>query len=530
MKGHDYLVPTLVEVEGGAAKWQRARELFRERGWPVREASPRERRVARRIFGGRERGFDYFWADVPVPGSVWGLDREAGWQVARVGKGELVLQARWFGREDADRTLLPEWRVYSTRHAAWATRPALVAWWAGPMWWLRARLYGTAVRLGMFDVGERVRGDREEALSLARRLPARGPRTDVDVRPLDGRGRAGGVQHKEDAFNRGMVMVVVPFLLMALVLVVAREAPLPGKLLFGGAAAALAGTACWSAVRLPVASTQAGAATVAVVLTVLVVVWALGIPGGYEGLECRQALALAAGGYVVVGNWLLVRHWRWRGVLAGVLVPSAVTVLLAVAPGVGRFLHDAYADELGLTESETSALGLWQVFAAIKLVWPSLATGLLILATWGTLRYLHLLRPRHPAGITMAVLALVSALLSDLVAALDSPAEAAASLRRAAEERTAPPSYFGVEPEWVCITPTVPLADLNEQGGRLEPTRPYVSFGGGAADGQVVLWNVTTDKPLRVPTEQVRVGPAGDPADSCAERHRSDRTAGQGPG
>ncbi|MFG2777782.1 hypothetical protein ACGFY7_07950 [Streptomyces prunicolor] len=67
----DCIVVTLVEIQGGPAKWERVEQHFRETGWPFRTPSAKERRVARRAFGTAPADSRFLWVDVPVVGSLW---------------------------------------------------------------------------------------------------------------------------------------------------------------------------------------------------------------------------------------------------------------------------------------------------------------------------------------------------------------------------------------------------------------------------------------------------------------------------
>lgn len=97
--------------------------------------------------------------------------------------------------------------------------------------------------------------------------------------------------------------------------------------------------------------------------------------------------------------------------------------------------------------------------------------------------------------------------------ALDSVGGAVKDFRAAAVRKAELPSYFGVEPEWMCVEPTVPAAKLATRGGVLRPERPYVSF--GEAGGTVSLWDEPAGKSVQMPAEQVRLVPAADGTVRC---------------
>ncbi|WP_328928103.1 hypothetical protein OG429_28600 [Streptomyces sp. NBC_00190] len=91
--------------------------------------------------------------------------------------------------------------------------------------------------------------------------------------------------------------------------------------------------------------------------------------------------------------------------------------------------------------------------------------------------------------------------------------------RAAAVRKEELPSYFGVEPEWTCVEPTVLAAKLSSRGGVLRPERPYISF--GEAGGTVSLWDEPAGKALQMPAEQVRLVPAADGRVRCTFSYES---------
>lgn len=121
--------------------------------------------------------------------------------------------------------------------------------------------------------------------------------------------------------------------------------------------------------------------------------------------------------------------------------------------------------------------------------------------------------PVERLGVPLYVLTQVTVVVVCGLGALDSAREAVEDFRTAAVRKTAPPSYFGVEPEWVCVEPTVPAAKLGSRGGVLKPGRPYLSF--GEAGGTVSLWDEPAGTALQMPAEQVRLVPAADGRVRC---------------
>lgn len=205
----------------------------------------------------------------------------------------------------------------------------------------------------------------------------------------------------------------------------------------------------------------------------------------------------------IAGIWLLVRQWTW-GEWAVWVVPLAFSAVVSLLASAGSVLHALYADQLSLSPEELSVPGVWQVIAAGRLL-SYLSVGLLLPAGWGIARHYHLVRPgRGNALVYVAVLLMVLVSVSGL--AVESAGRAAAAVKEAAREGRQPPSYFGVTPEWACVEPTVPVERLPGEGGRVDPSRPYLSF--GVAGDVAVLWDAGVSGPLRVPAGQVRLVPA----------------------
>ncbi|WP_369357494.1 hypothetical protein [Streptomyces sp. cg2] len=514
--GSDCVVTTLVEILGGPAKWEKVEQHLHGLGWSYWKPTPKERRIARRAFHADPEDSSFLWVDVPIAGSPWRADREASWQVAAVCKAtQVIVYDRLLWREEADRTLQPEWQVYSTRFRAWANPPAQARTWSKPLWWLRKALYQAAIRTGLFDGGPRIHGGKTAVLHLARGMAAPTEREDIDVRPLDGRSRVGVVMHGEDALNRALALIMGPLFAMGLLLVLARQAGPVGVAVCWLLALACASIAWWTALTLPWSRTPLRSALFSLLATALMACVALGVPGVHKGMAPTQAVAMAAVTYYVAGLVLLGRRWRWQVLVASVL-PLIATVVVAALPLTGRFLHDMYADELSLNTPETGVSGIWQLAASVKLLWPSLGAILFIAAGWGILRYFHFIRPRSITAGVAAITALTLALTMTVSAALNSPKTASDKLKQAAIQGTAPPPYFGISPEWTCVIPTVPASELTEKGGTLRATEPYISF--GIADGQVVLWNRTSEKPLRMAADQIRTTPQQTGTRGCPSR------------
>ena len=507
----DCIVVTLLEIQGGPAKWERVEQHFREAAWSYRTPSAKERRVARRAFGSDPADSRFLWVDIPVIGSLWRAVRDASWAVAEVCRTtRVVVYDRVLWRDDSDRTMQPGWQAHSTQARTWATMPPHAPSWSKPVWWLRKTLYNSAVWTGVFDERLRVNASRSATVDDLVREMTTPPA--VDLRPLDGRGRPGAVQHGENALNRALNIIIGLLFTAGFLLALARHATPLGIAVCWSAALLSTGVAAWTGIKLPLARTRPRSALGVLMMAAPAAFFTLGIPGVTTGATTATVAGMAAGFYYFVGLVLLGRRWKWQVLIAGV-VPLIATLAVATLPLTSRFLHDIYADELSLTPAETSVSSIWRLVAAVKLLWPSLGALLAIAAAWGIMRYFHFIRPRSVPAATMATFAVVVALVMTASAAPHSPKTAADKLKQAAVRGTDPPPYFGITPEWTCVTPTIPKAQLTEKGGTLNAAKPYVSF--GVADGQVTLWNPATAQPLRVPADQVRLTPRPHKADTC---------------
>ncbi|WP_326698320.1 hypothetical protein OG909_13890 [Streptomyces sp. NBC_01754] len=506
-RGPDCTVTTLIELQGGRSQWDKAMRRIRELGWTCHELSPKERRTVRRAFDSNVNLSEFWWVEVPIRGSTWRADREAAWQITELSRSvRTVIYGRLFRRDEIDRVLEPEWQVHSTEHEPEGT----VAPGFRRLWRTVTRWYAT--RTGLLDVRVRIHASKDAARHLARRLRTDGPRVDLDVRPLDGRGRTGIIRHREDALNRALALFGGPLLAMALFLSTAQHLIPVAAAVCWFLAVVCAVPAWWTAFALPLAHSRLHCLVICAIATLAVAVYTLGVPGLFDGVDSRYAWVTAAIGFYVTGLILLGRRWRWQ-VLAATVLPLLATLLVAALPFTGRILQDGYADELSLSPEETAVSGAYQLAAAVKLLWPTLATILFVAAAWGVLRYFHFIRPRSVFAGTLAAVFLTLGLLTAAGWTFASPQHAADKLKRAASHHTKAPPYFGISADWVCVRPTVSVDTLNEQGGALVPRTPYLSF--GVAEGNVVLWNAAADRPLRVPAGQVKLLPAGNPGLSC---------------
>ncbi|MFB7426056.1 NnrS multi-domain protein [Streptomyces hydrogenans] len=510
----------LVEVRGEQRDLDEAERLFDRQGWPVVTAFARgegpsrgvlsEAAAARlysvevRFFGARNRR----------------TERAAAWRVERLARSAgLEMYARRCELVDRDREQLTGWWAHTVAHRPpWvpAPRPLTAA----------ARLRRAAVvsrarlseRRGRHDTGMMVTGTASEARRLSRMdLPGgSAPAAAVDVRPFHGRERRHIVPRREKDGERRSYQVMAWLLLMVFCAVVARQQS--GLRVWAWTAAAalcLTGGA-----RAAYGMFEAGGRRTSLLVFgavagfLLLVFIGPDAGGGARGGTPMEMLSLFVITVTAGGIWLLVRQWTWGEWLtwAAPLVFSAVVSLVVAS---GSLLHALYADSLGLTPDDLDVPGIWRAAAAAKLV-SLLGYALFVPALWGIAKHVHLsyVNPAERLNVPLYVTVQVVAVLGCLSGALESAGDAVEDFRTAAVRKTAPPSYFGVEPEWTCVEPTVPAAKLASRGGALRPERPYLSF--GEAGGTVSLWDEPAATAIQVPAEQVRLVPAADGRVRCA--------------
>jgi hypothetical protein len=509
----DRRVLALVEVRGGEGDWEAAQDLWRRQGWPVTEAGERGQGISAGVLA-VDSAARMFQVEVRLHGAAYRAEKGATWRLQRLARDArlemYVRRAEAFGR---DRELLPEWRVHTTAHRPTPPAPRPVPRGALRAYrWSRARAL-LAERLGRHDTGAIVTGTPSEAWRLARLpLPEGEPRqTGLDVRPLDGRAHGGSVMRRDEDLSGQLARLVTAALITAFCVVVACDAPVAGRWLFGGLALVAFAATLRTGARLTLVGGRAANIVVAVMFAVLVAT-------AEYGMSRSDALLMNLSALTVAGIWLLVRQWTW-GEWAAWAVPLAFSAVVSFLATTGSVLHAIYADRLSLSTEDLNVPGAWQVISAARLL-SYLSVGLLIPACWGFLKHFHLVRPVRVNGLVYVFVQLL-VLISVAGLAIDSADRAAAATVDAAREGRQPPSYFGVQPEWTCVNPTVPLTELPGQGGRIAPEHPYLSF--GVADSNAVLWDADLSHPLKVPADRVLLSPAANPDQQC-EPQASERS------
>ncbi|MGW8351880.1 NnrS multi-domain protein [Streptomyces wedmorensis] len=515
---YDQRVLVLVEVRGEQRDWDEAERVFDQQGWPVvtafargegpsrgvlREAaSARLYSVEVRFFGARNRR----------------TERAAAWRVERLARAAgLEMYARRCELVDRDREQLTGWRAHTVAHRP-PRRPDPRT--LTPMARLRRATVVSRARVserrGYRDTGMVVTGTASEARRLSRMdLPGgSAPGAATDVRPVYGRERSHVVQRREEDGLRRIYRVVAWLLAMTFCAVVARQQSGVGVWVWAGFALLCFGGGARLAYGMFAAGGRVASLLICGAVAGYFLVVSLGADMGDDrGWTPVQMLSVFAVTATVGGIWLLVRQWTWGEWLAWA-APLAFTAVVSLVVASGSVLHALYADSLGVTPDDLDVPGIWQAASAVKLL-SLLGYALIVPALWGIAKHVHasFVSPVERLGVPLYVLTQVTVVVVCGLGALDSAREAVEDFRTAAVRKTAPPSYFGVEPEWTCVEPTVPAAKLGSRGGVLKPERPYLSF--GEAGGTVSLWNEPAGTALQMPAEQVRLVPAADGLVRC---------------
>ncbi|WP_446038312.1 hypothetical protein [Streptomyces sp. SID1121] len=487
---YDQRVLALIEVRGGSRDWTEAERVFEAHGWPVVGHEPRGQGASAGILTA-DPAARVYRVEIRLYGASRRAERGATWQVRNAARtAQLEMYVRRADRLDRDSEMLSEWLAYSTAHRA--GRLSRVARWLA--------------RAGVFDAGTQVTGGPGEALRLARAALGGGARRAVAVRPMDGRWKHPARMRRERQFDRRMAAFTIGTLVLVSSVAIAAEHA-GGVRYFWAGVALLAGCVALSAGgtvdRGHHLGNTAGVAG-AIVLLILVTT-------REGGLTEAGGIRLLYGLTLVTGLGLLVRQWTW-GEWATWGVPLAATLVISSFAGAGSVLHALYADALQLTPGDLDVPPAWQFLSALKLV-ALLLPVLLVPAVWGIAKHYHYVVPGERTGGLMYVTILVVFLVAGGSFALDSAETAASRTEKAARQGREAPHYFGVEPAWTCVEPTVPLASLPGEGPRLDPARPYLAF--GVAGGDAVLWDRRSGGPLKVPAGKVRLVPAASAEARC---------------
>ncbi|MCJ0869075.1 NnrS multi-domain protein [Streptomyces sp. AP-93] len=523
-KRYDQRVLVLVEVRGGQRDWDEAERAFGERDWPVlasfargeelsqgvlrADPSARMYSVEVRFFGARNRR----------------TGRAAGWQVERLARVKrLEMYARRCEPWDRDREQLTIWWAHDIAH-----RPPRVAA-PRPLTPMAKLRRATAVararfteRRGCHDTGTVVTGTASEARRVSRMDLAGDSFSGfaTDVRANSGRERSHIVPRREEDFHRRANRLAAWLFAMAFCAVVARQQSGVRTWVWTGAAVLCLLVAAKLAQGMYASGGRGASLVLCALVAAFILAGAFGADmGDSRGWTPVQMLSVFAVLATAGGIWLLVRRWTW----SEWITCAAPLVFAAVASFVvssGSVLHAMYADSIDLTPEDLDVAAIWQATSAVKLL-GLLSFALFVPALWGIAKHVHapFVSPVERLGVALYAVTQVAVVVMCLAGALESADDAVKDLRAAAARKTELPSYFGVEPEWTCVEPTVLAAKLSTRGGVLRAERPYVSF--GEADGTVSLWDETAGKSVQMPAEQVRLVPVADGTVRCTFSYES---------
>ncbi|MGR4877898.1 NnrS multi-domain protein [Streptomyces sp. LARHCF249] len=502
---YDQRVLVLIEVRGPERDVAQAREEFAAYGWPVLadvargtgfsagvlDAEPdtpaRLFSVEVRLFGARNRH----------------TEQAAAWRVQKLARAAVLeMYVRRTELVVRDLELLPEWRVFAEGHGRSPSRRGL---------WTRYEDWS-----GVHDTGSVTAGTEQEAKRLARMaLPGGAPvRKDTEIHPPPGRRLlARYAMKREERLSRVVARLLGFLIAVGLGLYLASRQEGVPRWFWVTCALGFLLAGAWQMIRLYVSGALGGGSLTLFGMAGLygaVVGMAL---GGFPSLSAKGAALTVAVPTIGIGLWLLMRQWN-RGEWIGWAVPLLATLTFTFFIGSATVQHALYANRLALSLDDLDVHPVGQVASGARVI-GLLSLVLILPALWGIAKHLHWPSTR-PGERISAVLWAPTLLAYGLLGVLwlaDSAPRAAGQAIDAAENRREAPEYYGVWPRWMCVQPTVPRNELNEQGGVLDPSHPYLSF--TVTGERIAVWNTETDGPLRIPSEQVRLVPAADPARSC---------------
>ncbi|WP_405827658.1 NnrS multi-domain protein [Streptomyces sp. NBC_00105] len=483
---YDQRVLVLIEVRGPERDVAQAREEFAARGWPVLAD------VA------RGTGF-----------SAGVLDAEPD-TPARL----FSVEVRLFGARNKRTEQAAAWRVQQLARDSvlemYVRRTELVVRDVKPLpeWW---------VWIGQQATGSVTTGTEQEARGLARMdMPGGAPvRKDAEIHQPPRRGLLARYAMKREERIRVVVLLLGSLMAVGLGLRFAsQQEGFPrwfwatcalGFLLVGMGQMSKLGRALGGG-----GLTQAG-------LGGMYGAVACGLAGfGFLSLSAKGAALIVAVPTIGIGLWLLVRQWN-RSEWIAWAVPLLATLTLTFLVASATVQHALYANRLALPLDDLNVLPIGQVASGARVI-GLLSLVLILPALWGIAKHLHLpsTRPGERIGVVLfAPTLLIYGLLGALLLT-QSASDAAEQAIDAAENRRKAPEYYGVRPLWMCVQPTVPRNELNEQGGVLDPSHPYLSF--TVTGERITAWNTETNSPLRIPSDQVRLVPAADPDRPCSRQ------------
>ncbi|MFF5445861.1 hypothetical protein [Streptomyces sp. NPDC012888] len=483
----DQRAVALVELRGTATDHELFESALQARGWPVLE-----RRGTRVTAVTESRA--WYVVELRFPGSSF--------RAADGGRMHLELMADGLG---LDLVVEAVDRVERARREPplWEAVPGTPG--------RRPRRYAdTAV--GHADRARRIRavGEGPARALAARVLPgAPVPRSDVRAVPaLSTRGRT-ALRPRPRPLRADLLLPAS----LALIAGFGLELRSPVSLVIGSlllSAAVALGTVV-TARRQPEQPVRAVALRVAALFVPAALAAAVAHHFAPPAVWLALAVAAAATG-VLAGLGLLVRHATWR-VLLPWLVPALVPCVPGLLPSLGLSVPAFYLRPFGIDLEDVDVPAVHAVRATLKLIGCT-CLWLLAPAMLGYLKHFHAAVRDRWLPYLGFVLISAYCLGTGVWGLALAPAEEAG--RRAVEAAAAgrtPAPYYGIKPEWMCVTPVTELAKVPVEGGELDPRKAYVLL--GDADGRAVLWDAQAKAALKIPLASLRLVPAGAPRRPC---------------
>ncbi|MHA5049140.1 hypothetical protein [Streptomyces sp. SD15] len=513
MATFDHRIVVLVSVKGLRTDCELFEEACARHGWAILEKPPHP--------SGCELSTMEYTVEIRLPGTYGGAVRGSRLQVERVARQfRLDLHVRVAERLESDSKGRPRWRVYIDP----AARPVGFT----PVW-ARSRIRRAVVLFGLRDTGRELSAENEaEALILARRaLPGSAPvPPGIRVRSLSRK------PERPRAMRRGNQIVWGR--LFYLIFAGALSAVMLGYALnhenaVGTMLSILA--LVWVGAGFAVVLLRRGRQhpeswrredSVLLVVGVLLI-FPTAFANGVSGTDSDvwPGVFFVLGLLCLRGLYLFIRQRSWRTWMPWVL-PALLPFAFGTFPGVGSFVHVTYLDVFGVGLADVDVPAYWQLFAALR--WGPVVLVLLVgPALYGYIRHSH--RPgedRALFGVLLALLLIAAAIGAGEGFVIGQAHDAGVEARRAAASGDTPAPYYGVEPEWVCVSPVTGTqpGEIPVQGGDFTPTRSYLML--GDSGGTVVLWDPGTRKSLasghalKLPLDQLRIAPTPHPDRSCA--------------
>ncbi|MEU3406886.1 hypothetical protein ABZ766_23510 [Streptomyces sp. NPDC006670] len=223
-------------------------------------------------------------------------------------------------------------------------------------------------------------------------------------------------------------------------------------------------------------------------------------------------VGIAAGSIALTGVWLWVRQSRW-GVTLPWLLPALLAFLPGLLPGLGLSQQALYLDAFGVDLEDVDIPAAMRLLAVLKLLVVSLI-WLTAPAILGYMRHLHYMVANRWVGYSAAAFVTVYTLVAGVGTVGASATSAGREAVTAAAAGRAPSHYYGIKPEWVCVSPIREVSQIPVDGGVLDPAHAYLSL--GDASGMAVLWDPHGNATLKVPLSTLRLVPVDAPRRPCA--------------